>query len=733
MSVEDDATGVEARELDAAMERGREAATAGRFREALEAFEAALAIDDGEAEALYGRAFSLRKLGRYDEAGAALEQALYEHPDDVRLRRELGLLHRSRGDRDAALASFDEALELDPYDEGALSWKLTTLRELLRLDEAERALDEAELRLGERPLLTNERGFLHDTRREYAEALAQFERTLELDALNAIALTWRVTELRQLRRFDEAERALDEAVEIVGPESVALVNERGWLFDDRGEYEQALAQFERALELDSGNVIAFTWRVTELRQLRRFDEAERALDEAVAVIGETPAVVTERGWLFNDLGEHEQALAQFERALELDPVNASALIWRVTELRHLRRFDEAERALDEAVGRLGSETVALVNERGWLHTDRGDLELALAEFRRAVELDRLNEQALTWRVTLLRQLRRFAEAGTALDEAFERLGETAALRNERGLLCSDRGEHENALAEFERALELDPANGMALSWRVTELRFLRRFREAEEKLREAIARLGETPVFANEQGLLETDRGRHDAALARFERALELEPTNVFALAWRAASLRQLRRLDEAERALAAARELVGEHPSLLVEQGWVALERERYDEAVKLFRRAAGGDAGRNPLLGELAALSRARRVVEGGGVAERLTAAFENDLDVRDEVGWFFLNANDPRRAREQFEFILARDKDNVAGINGMGGLHFNAEEYELAEQCFRRAVDADGESALFVRNLAWSLAYQGDEEKRREAQELCERILQAARSTS
>lgn len=55
-----------------------------------------------------------------------------------------------------------------------------------------------------------------------------------------------------LKRFDLADKAYDEATRISGP-TLAIANNRGYSYFLRGDRARALAQFEHALTLDPGN------------------------------------------------------------------------------------------------------------------------------------------------------------------------------------------------------------------------------------------------------------------------------------------------------------------------------------------------------------------------------------------------------------------------------------------------------------------------------------------------
>src|SRR5512140_3426814 len=97
---------------------GVDALRGGRFPEALREFDAALAIDDGFAEAHRGRALVLDLgFGRNDEAERAYRRAIALSPGFSEAHNDLGQLLAKTGRYDAALAEFDVALDNMLYKE----------------------------------------------------------------------------------------------------------------------------------------------------------------------------------------------------------------------------------------------------------------------------------------------------------------------------------------------------------------------------------------------------------------------------------------------------------------------------------------------------------------------------------------------------------------------------------------------------------------------------------------
>ena len=104
-----------------------------RDRDALQSFEAALGVDNTldlpkrrvellqfrVLEAELSSARQAAEAGRYDEAIVAYQQAIAASPQSAFLYREIGAIERRRDNRDAAIEQYRKAVELDPNDGAA--------------------------------------------------------------------------------------------------------------------------------------------------------------------------------------------------------------------------------------------------------------------------------------------------------------------------------------------------------------------------------------------------------------------------------------------------------------------------------------------------------------------------------------------------------------------------------------------------------------------------------------
>lgn len=96
-----------------------------------------------QVDFLLNRGVSLRELGRREEALASYEQALRLDPNNAHAHNNRGNVLRKLGRRKEALASYEQALRLDPNSVHAHSNRGLVLRELGRREEALVSLDHA--------------------------------------------------------------------------------------------------------------------------------------------------------------------------------------------------------------------------------------------------------------------------------------------------------------------------------------------------------------------------------------------------------------------------------------------------------------------------------------------------------------------------------------------------------------------------------------------------------------
>jgi len=89
------------------------------------------------------------------------------------------------------------------------------------------------------------------------------------------------------------------------------------LFED-GEYERALQTYQQALNEAPSHIHALRGKARSLLKLSRYQEALRVYNDIIFKAPNFAGTYANRGILYDLVGQHEKALADYEHALKMD-------------------------------------------------------------------------------------------------------------------------------------------------------------------------------------------------------------------------------------------------------------------------------------------------------------------------------------------------------------------------------------------------------------------------------
>jgi tetratricopeptide (TPR) repeat protein len=177
------------------------------------------------------------------------------------------------------------------------------------------------------------------------------------------------------------------------PLSIVAHNNLGRALAERGQPEQAIEHFGRAVEIrpsyaqaryNLGNLLMRQGRLTEAEpQLRQVVEQQPGLARAHSDLGNC----------LLRLGKTKEAEQRYREALEIDPVFADVHYNLAMALHRQNRMDEAEEHYRQAT-EFDPGNADAHNNWGVLLETQGDLEAALAQYRQALEIEPGNPDAL---------------------------------------------------------------------------------------------------------------------------------------------------------------------------------------------------------------------------------------------------------------------------------------------------------------------------------------------------
>jgi tetratricopeptide (TPR) repeat protein len=286
------------------------------------------------------------------------------------------------GKRDDALADLNEAISANPRDEIGLASRATLYLDMNRTDLARADLDKLKL-------INPTNGTTFYNAGVAEQAIGDLDKAVD---------DYR-TAARLLPSFAPAHAALGVVLKAKDPnaalaefnraleldaQSTAL-NSRAGLYLSLGQFEAAIRDFDALIARDSANNLAYLNRGVAQERLGNLQSALEDYGRSIAAAPSASAHF-DRANLYVQLDQPEQALADFNAALAIDPKNIKALLGRADEnygARHLADSLADYTLVIEAQ----PKNAEVFFKRGSVYFDLGDFAAAYRDYSTSLELD----------------------------------------------------------------------------------------------------------------------------------------------------------------------------------------------------------------------------------------------------------------------------------------------------------------------------------------------------------
>ena len=401
--------------------------------------------------------------GGATEAREAFAQAVALAPRNVDALNGEGRLFLNEERFAEALARFDTALGIDPNSAETVANDAEAKIELERLADAKQQLTAARDRFPKSTPILILLGKVeqHLGNNDAAEADLRAAVALVVPSRADAVLPYVALSklLSERGRMADAKAALDEAKKKLTP-STALERAFGEISELQGDYDAALDHYRAAIAKDSKDAAAHFHLGIVLRRIRKFDEAGAELDRVAAVDKDYPGLALERGLLFEESGEVEKAIEQFNGALAKAPNDPDLQLRVGSAYVAIGRPDEALPMLHKVLDKrpTSAEAHHYVGRALMLQGPQSQTD-ALRYLKQAVELDPNRAEFhvyLAWAAN---------DATPAqLELARDEIDRALALDNvnpeaywQRGVLERMEGAVEDAIKDEKHSLALRPS------------------------------------------------------------------------------------------------------------------------------------------------------------------------------------------------------------------------------------------------------------------------------------
>jgi tetratricopeptide (TPR) repeat protein len=160
---------------------------------------------------------------------------------------------------------------------------------------------------------------------------------------------------------------------------------RGRAYIDLHQYDKALADYSKAIELMPNHPTPLNNRGVAYSQMGRHHKALADFSKAIELDPKNSAIWNNRGWAYLLLHQEEKALADFSKAIELDPNDATTWNLRGDAYAALQQWDKAIADWSKLL-ELDPKNAEAWNKRGVTYSFICEWNKALADCSKALDL-----------------------------------------------------------------------------------------------------------------------------------------------------------------------------------------------------------------------------------------------------------------------------------------------------------------------------------------------------------
>jgi len=296
-------------------------------------------------------------------------------------------------------------------------------------------------------------------------------------------------------------------------------------------YDTALRAFDRAKEnaREGGTStglaqVHFYSGYIHQEHLGDVETAIADYDRAIDLEPEYAEAYNNRGNAYLDLGDLERAVEDYDRSLELgNPEPHLVYNNRGNAYRQQSEYERAIGDYEQAI-ELQPDFAEGYHNRGIAYADKGMIDQAIADYTRAIELKPGLVQAYFARGTAYVEQGGYDQAMADYNQAIALNATYAEAYNGRGIVHHHQGHYDAAIQDYTTSLELgNPEPHLVLNNRGNAYREQGDYDGAIADYDEAIERKPDYAESYNNRGIAYGALGAHDRAIADFETALELK------------------------------------------------------------------------------------------------------------------------------------------------------------------------------------------------------------------
>ena len=367
----------------------------------------------------------------------------------------------------------------------------------------------------------------------------------EISQSNASGKSWleRGNQLWRLKRFQEAERAFEKVLEFDEPELHYLAHYgKGLALKDQRKHELALVSLEDATSTNPEFAPAFEEKSLVLIVLDRSNEALRSINEAVSLKVNNANYYLTKARILKELQQNDEAIASLGRAIEIT-LRASFLNTRGLIYSEQGNIELALEDYNKAI-EINPNYVHVNFNRGLVYHNQGNIQLALEDYNKSIKIDSNYTDAYNNIGSIYYEQGKNKLALKNFNRVIKMNPRYAGVYNNRGLVYEKLGQKELALKDYNKAIEIDPNLSESYLNRGSVYEKLEQKELALKDYNKAIEIDPNRAKFYINRGLFYKNLEQKELALEDFSKAIEVNPNEAESYYFRGYIYRELGRIE---------------------------------------------------------------------------------------------------------------------------------------------------------------------------------------------
>jgi tetratricopeptide (TPR) repeat protein len=681
---------IDSRPVYSVLDRGLAYHRKGEFEKALADYDTAISKDPNVIDALYYRGVIFANRGEWTKAIADFTEAIRCQPDNPQLFVDRGMAYAALKQLDAAIANFDSALSFDPIDADAFIQRADAYRRKGDPRKGLADVTEAIREMPKRPGLYYARAIIYLDRGAIDEGIVDCNEALRLEPDYDLGYLARARAYLHKRDWEKCLNDADAALKITNSEWGHYL--RGRALTARGEFDEAISEFDQALALSPVDTWAIIFRAANYAYR---SEYTRALDDLKKAVERFPGVATAHyglAWFLatcpNDAyRDGAQAIAEATKTCDLSDWKAWwALDALAVAYAEHGEFDEAIRYVNMALDlpNASPQERFLVEQRRTAYNYRivvrdwppssaghGALEEAMTAYAKR------NYDLAIARLNLILPPNPGASITAKwfhfFDGSYTQHGFTPAALSDRrdlanafyyrALSYEKKDELDNAIADFSTALSLEPDSTTCL----------------------------------RDRGFAYYQKSAYVPALEDFADVIRRNPDDALAYCYRAETLNAEHQRDAALEAVNTALRLDSKLGEGYFTRGWIYYARKEYDLALADFEKANWIEPNHWSTLEAKARTLAAKGNYQTAAHEFRAVAQrFRKSAEPRNAWAWFLATCPEQSVRNGAEAVIQARNAcelsrwDNAAYLDTLAAAYAENGEFDQAVKYAMRALE-------------------------------------------